>query len=109
MPLEGSGAQTAVIGTEHTLFSSVAYKTYVGFVRLTNMQVGDTVIVKVYTKILAGDPLEVIYSQTYVDVQDANGGFLQVTIPVPSDQQWQMTLQQTSGVGRVFSWKVNSI
>lgn len=104
--LSGSGTQLAVIGTEATLLTLTAIGTYVAFADLTNMATGDTLELRVYTKVLSSSTLNCLYYDVFTGVQPATGGLVTVSIPVPSDQQWRFTLKQIAGTGRNFDWKV---
>ena len=109
MIIEASGTQTAVISTEHTLADLTNTRTYVAYADVSNMVSGDSLELRVYTKVLSGSTLRCLYYQLLTDAQTANGGQLQVAIPVPSDQEFKFTLKQTAGTGRAYDWKVVSI
>lgn len=110
MVVEASGTQTAIVGTEHTLADLLTSKTFVVFVDLSNMQAGDTVELRIYTKVLSTSGLNSAYFQSYSDAQtDATGGKIAIAVPLPSDQEYKATLKQTVGTGRNFDWKVISL
>jgi|SRR5579871_4686553 len=109
MTNEGEGTQAATISTEHTLLDLTTSKVFVPFVDLGNLASGDTVEIRVYTKVKSGGTLNCIYFASFTDAQSSNGGLVQVGIPVPSDHEWKFTLKQTAGTGRNFDWKVVSI
>lgn len=106
--LEGSGTQSASVGTEHTLASITSSKTLVLVVDLINMAASDIVELRVKTKVLSGGTLRTAYYQRYVDAQAADD-VIALSIPIPSDIQADFTLKQTVGTGRNFPWKVLSL
>lgn len=106
--LESSGTQAATITTEHTLVSLTSNKTFVLVVDLVNMASGDTLALRIKTKVLTGGTLQVSYYQKYVDAQ-ATDDIVAISIPIPSDIQADFTLEQTAGTGRNYPWKVLSL
>jgi hypothetical protein len=105
----GSGTQTAVIGTEHTLLTQSSAKTCVLNVSLTNMVLGDVVTLAIYNKGLTGDTIttgtlpNLLYSATY----SHNRAEPQVqSVPVPVAYGAVFTLLQSAGTGRAFPWHV---
>lgn len=109
MTLEASGTQTAVIGTEHTLHDNTNFKTFVAYADLSNMAAGDMLELRIYSKVLSTSALNVAYYMAFSGAQSANGGLFQVSLPLPSDQEWRFTLKQLTGVGRNYDWKVISL
>jgi hypothetical protein len=111
MTVLASGTQTAVIGNEHVLYDTTSVVgVLVPFARLNNMQAGDVLELRSYTKVLGSSALEVVYEQQFNDAQAAStGGYVQIGDPVPSDQEYKFTLKQTAGTGRDFDWKVVAI
>ncbi len=100
-----SGSQTAVVGTEHVLYTSGFTGTFQLWVDISAMQAGDTLELRTKTKVLGGGAVGVVLYQIFsgaASVDDA----LQYSIPVPCDQAASFTLKQTAGVGRVYPWKV---
>ena len=103
MPTQaGSGTQTAIIGTEHTLFDSSFNKTYAGYIDLANMASGDTTEIRVKIKVNSGT-LGVWHVDTYTDAQTSPILYLS---PLPSNSQYRLTLKQTVGTGRSYDWKI---
>ena len=99
--------QVATVGTEHTLVedSPAEGKTYVLMVDKSEMVDGDTLELRVYTKIRVGDAYQVAYGpKTYDNAQAEPNAY---SVPVPCDVTYKATLKQTAGAaGRTFPWKV---
>ena len=104
-----SGTQTAVINTEHNLGSAVtAGKVLVLAVDAAAMQAGDTLQLRIKTKVLGGGTERVAYYQSYSDAQDTDD-LIKYSVPVPATHHFQATLKQTAGTGRAFPWEIISI
>ncbi len=98
-----NGTQTATIGTEHSLATVSGVGTYVLMLDTSNMANGDTLEVRVKSKVLSGGA-EVLYLfATYLHVQAEP---LKMTIPVPSLHSLTATLKQTAGTGRAYEWNL---
>ncbi len=104
--LESSGTQSATIGTEHTLATLTGAKVYVLVVDTVNLANGDELLLRVKTMLLSAGTSREAYSAGYAHTQ---GQPIKLSIPVPSDQEYIATLEQTAGTGRSFDWKVLSI
>ena len=102
---KSSGAQTAVISTEHTLLDTADSGTYQLKVNLTNLANGDTVELRVYDKVRSGDAYTVVFLGTYANAQGTDGAEV-VSPPLGSPNGAKFTLKQTAGTGRVFNWSV---
>ena len=100
-----SGTQTAVISTEHTLATTSGPGVYVFWVDKANLASGDTVELRLKTKILGGGTVRVLYIDTFTGAQPVDD-MLTCSVPVVSDQAVTFTLKQTAGTGRQFPWKV---
>lgn len=107
--LEASGTQTCVINTEHDLKESSDNKNFLFSVDLAAMQSGDTIELRMYTKILSGGTSRCIYYQSFAGAQSANGGQIAPSIPLASDIYFKATIKQTAGTGRAYPWKVLSL
>ena len=100
--LSNSGTQTAVIGTEHTLYNPTTSKYFTGYIDLTNMVAGDTVEIRVYLIVKASGAYIQYYVATYSDAQTND----LVYIPaLPSDIGYKLTLKQTAGTARTYDWR----
>ena len=102
----GSGTQTAVVSTEHTLHTETGNKTCVLVVDLANLANGDTVELRIYTKAKSGGTERLAYMRSY---QNAQSELVVYSIPVPADVSFKATLKQTAGTGRNFDWSVLGI
>jgi hypothetical protein len=98
-----SGTQAATVGTEHTLATDTSNKTVVLAVDLGNMAAGDTVELRIYTKILSTSTERVAYSAVF---QHAQGMPNVYSVPVPANISVKATLKQTAGTGRSFDWSL---
>ena len=105
MPLSihTESSQTASINTEHTLATITDSGTYVLAVDLANLALGDTVTLRVKTKLTSGDTSQLAYEGIYAHAQTQLNVY---SPPVPSPIEIVCTLQQTSGTGRSFIWAV---
>jgi hypothetical protein len=101
--LSSSGTQTAVIGTEHTLYNPTTSKWFSGYVDLSNMASGDTVEIRIYLIVKTAGAYVQYNLTTFTDAQTDD----LLHIPsLPSDIGWKLTLKQTAGTGRAFDWRV---
>lgn len=102
----GSGTQTAVVSTEHTLDTEIAAKTYVLTVNLSNMAAGDRVELRLKKKVLTGGASAVQYLATFTGDQVEE---VVDSIPVLSHFELVATLKQTAGTARTFEWSLTTI
>lgn len=89
----GNGTNTCD-GTEQTLDTETAAKTYVVMLDLNDMANGETLIVRVKTKPLTGGTTRTIYRADYANVQTTQP--IVVSAPVPSLWQLIVTLEGTN-------------
>lgn len=113
-----NGAQTASIGTEHTLVTEGDSGIYVLFVNLENMVNGDVLELRAYTKVLTGDANSFLaFEQFYSNDQgdnaapgsSAKGAVVVKSPPIESPFELVWTLKQTAGTGRVFDWRQDQL
>lgn len=108
---KGSGTQTAVIGTEHTLLDVATVGTYTFHTDLFPMALGDMVELRIYQMVLTGGTRRVAYMVRYMDVQPTDD-MIKLSVPISNELTdagaLRFTLKQISGVGRTFPWKVLS-
>lgn len=103
----GSDTDTPPDGNELTLFESTSNKHFGAEVDLDNMESGDTITVRAYTKVLSGDSYKAFFDQTY---SGANGGQSGPVVLVPfksGPHGYKLTIQQTAGTFRAFKWRVD--
>lgn len=105
----GSGTQTAIIGTEHTLQDTAAAATYQLFVDLSNLAAGDSVEFRVYKMAKTGGTRRVTYYARRSGAQPTDDlGIISVPIStgLTDSGAIRFTLKQTLGTGRNFDWTV---
>jgi hypothetical protein len=95
------GSQAATVNTEHTLTTDTSGGNRVLAVCLTNMDYGDTVEFRIYTKVRTGSTEYLAYIATYANVQAEVNAY---SVPVPANISCRATLKQTGGTGRTFEW-----
>lgn len=98
-----SGTQTAAIGTEHQLTSQTGAGAYVLVVDANNMAAGDTLTLKIKTRVIGGGELRLAYTMSYADLQSEPNKY---SVPVPSNNEIVATLTQTAGTSRDFPWSL---
>ena len=102
--LSDSGTTSAlVINSETTLATDTNNSTFVLEVETTNMVLGDTLEIRVYTITLSGGTLTQAWKGTYANAQINNH---KISPPIASDQSIKCTLKQTAGTGRTYAWKM---
>ena len=102
----GSGSQTAVIDTEHTLDTETTEGVYVRVVDTANMVNGDIVTFRLKTKYATGGTSQLALEATYAHIQAEPNKY---SPPVPVDTEIIATLEQTGGTGRDFPWNLLKI
>jgi hypothetical protein len=100
-----SGSQTATINTEHQLGTTItAAGTHVLVVGTANLVNGDELELRVYSKVRqASDSEQLAYSVGY---KHAQGDLIKLSLPVPHDGYFKVTLKQIAGTGRAFPWNI---
>jgi hypothetical protein len=101
--VSSNGTQTAVIGTEHTLYNPTTNHWFSGIIDLTNMASGDTTEIRVYLIAKTSGSYIQYFMQSF---QNAQTSPLLHIPSLPSDIGWKLTLKQTAGTGRAYDWKV---
>jgi hypothetical protein len=106
---QGTGTQTAVIGTEHTLLDVAIAGTFTFHVDTNAMASSDALELRIYQIVLTGGTRRVAYLQRYLDAQ-ATDDLIKVSVPVSNELtdagSLRFTLKQTNGTGRAYPWKV---
>ena len=101
-----SGAQLAVISTEHTLNTTTpetSVGTFVLVIDTAAMLSGDTLEVRIKEKCRAGDTQRLAYIDTLGDVQAEP---LWVSPAMVMLHGWDCTIKQTAGTGRTYPWSI---
>jgi hypothetical protein len=101
-----TGSQTATINTEHTLATVTVSGNYVFSVSMENLVDGDTVELRIYTKVISGGTEKLAYFAAYTNGQATPNKY---SVPVPSPNSVKITLKQTNGTGRVFPWDLMQV
>ena len=90
-------------GVEQIVFESTKHKAYVeGYIDLTNMAAGDTIVVRQYMK-LSSISAYVCYGEQSLSDAQAPINLLWI-VPKPNQSGVKVTVQQTAGVMRTFSY-----
>lgn len=99
-----TGDQTATIDTEHTLSTPTDAGTYFLMVDLSNMALGDVVVLRIYVMESAAGTLREAWSQRYSHVNNR----VSVSPPIPSIRSSGISfrLEQEAGTGRTYPWTV---
>jgi len=95
-------------GTEQTLLDSSLLATFQAHVSLINMAGGDTVVIRIKSKIGSLGTLRTVYEATFSGAQ-TGANLLQIGPPLPSGWQYVLTIQQTAGVNRQYLYRVDSL
>lgn len=104
--LQNSGTVTTD-GTEQTLGSAItSNKVLVLGVDTGAMVNGDTIELRIYTKILSGGTERLAY---YASYSHAQGEPNKYSIPVPADVSWKATIKRTAGSDRSYPWSQLSL
>lgn len=103
--LDQSGTTSSLtIGTETQLGSnSTTNATYQTKVNTSNMANSDILEIRVYSQDISTGALVLAFKGTYGNVQS---NVLKVTPPLASDISYKVTLKQTAGTGRTFTWEI---
>jgi hypothetical protein len=100
------GTQLTVISTEHTLATLTTGKTFVIVFDATPMANGDVVEIRAKTKPRSGGTSTLAYLATYANAQ---GTPVKYSVPIPANVELVVTLKQTAGSVRTFTYAVLSI
>lgn len=106
MPTVENTGTVAADGTEQTLATINTNRNLLLVVDLSNMQAGDTVILKAKRKVTTAGSVRGYIRRTYSGVQTDAAS---ISIPLPSPHQAVFTLQQTAGVNRNYDYSVESL
>jgi hypothetical protein len=96
--VEGSGTQTAVINTEHTLHTNAGAKNFVLIVNTENLLNDEILELRIKTKVISTSTADEVYVATY---NHAQGQKVKYSPPVPATGQTagtSFTLKQTARV-----------
>lgn len=94
MALASVGSGTNICdGSEQTLDTETAAKTYVLEIDTNDIANGETLIVRVKTRTLSGGSTRLAYSANYANIQ---GEPIKISVPVPSLYELIVTLEGTN-------------
>ena len=88
-------------GTVQVLADVTDNKYFTFKIDTSNMASGDTVVLKVYDKVLGGGAFALVTQETYTNAQDLPIKFLP---PQWITQEIKITLQRTAGTDRNYYW-----
>ena len=98
-----SGAQIATLATEHTLATIITGGTYVLSVDLGALANGETLTLRVKSKVRAADTSRTVYESSF---QHAQGAPNKYSPAIPVIAEGVFTLMQSGGTGRTFPWNI---
>jgi hypothetical protein len=98
-----SGTQAATLSTEHSLTQQTGIGIYVLEVDASAMEAGDTLVLRLKTKVLSGGASKITQEATLSGAQ-AVPHWRSEAIPV--DVEIIATLLQSVGTGRSYPWKL---
>lgn len=104
MPTLNTSGTLSATASENTLATLTTNNTFVLVFDLLNMANGDTIIVRIKTKVLSGGTTATIYSAMYAN--DQGSVTVQQSVPVPSDQEFVATIERTTGANFNIPWKI---
>ena len=101
MGLVFSNGTLTTSAVEQDLFSPTASDAYyAGYIFCHNMQVGDTVVIRVYVKDQEAGTNRVFQTATLTGVQSDPAYF----VPFLPTKAFRITIQRTAGTDRVYNW-----
>jgi hypothetical protein len=106
--LLASGTQTATINTDHTLYNMNVAGLVTFHVDTVNMAAGDTLRLYIVQKVLTGGATGMLAETWYGGAQSLDT--IKVSLPIATNLAEtggiEFHLQQTTGTGRAYPWKV---
>lgn len=106
MPTLITSGTTTTDGTEQTLATDTANHTYVFVIDTNAMVNGDTIEIKLKTKVLSGGTSRIAY---YMSYSNAQGRPQKYSVPVPANIELVVTLKRTAGSDRAYPWALLSL
>ena len=98
-----SGTQTATLSTEHTIGTSTGIGIYVLVVDTNEMASGDTLTIRMKTKVLSGGTMRLADEVVLTGAQAVPNKY---SVPIPSDVEIFCSIEQTTGTVRAYPWKL---
>jgi hypothetical protein len=99
----GSGDQSCTLDTEHTLDTETTAGIYVLVLELNNLANGDTLIVRMKTKVKSGGTSRLAYEATFANAQSELNKY---SPAIPIDTELICTIEQIDGTGRSIGWNL---
>lgn len=96
---------TTTTGSEQTLASLTKPGVYAFKIDVGNLQSGDTLRIRLKIKVLSGGTVRELYRQDITGAQVAPN-ILQISVPVASRHQFEVSIQRTAGTDRSYPWSV---
>lgn len=96
-----SDNSTTTDGTEQTLVTDTTGRVYVACFDLSALAGGDTLEIRVYTKIRSGGTSRVAYLAAY---QNAQSQPQKYSPPIPANIEVKVTMKLTAGSNRSVPW-----
>lgn len=100
------GTQAATVNTEHTLLDQQGAGVYELEVDANALASGDTLELRVYTKVLSGGTQRQYLLATFTGAQAQPN---LKSPPIVALNGAKFTLKQTAGTGRSFPWQVTTL
>jgi|SaaInlStandDraft_4_1057021.scaffolds.fasta_scaffold03943_9 hypothetical protein len=98
-----SGTQAATVTSEHTLATITTVGTFVLYVDMNALALGDELILRAKVKVTSGGTTRLAYAGTYKNVQE---NLVAISIPIASVNEVVFTLHQAAGTSRSFPWEI---
>lgn len=99
-----TNTQLCVINTEHTVITDENGGVYLAVLDLSALQSGDTLQLRLKTKVVSGGSAGTMKFVSYANAQ-TDPSYVEFG-PVASDLYVALTLKQTAGTGRSIPWKL---
>ena len=100
----GSGSQLiSALDTEYTLDTETTAGVYVLVVDTNVLVNGDTLIIRLYTKVASGKTSRIAYEAAFSNVQGEPNKY---SPAIPIDTELVCKIEQTDGTARTFDWNL---
>lgn len=106
MPTQVDSGSTLTDGTEQTLSSPLLNRSYVLWLDLNALQLGDAVRVRAKRKVLVSGTIRKCAEQVFSGVQDPPVTCL---VPVSFPFGGEFSIQRTAGTDRTIPWSLESL
>lgn len=103
--VDQSGTSSALTINSETQLGSDATTnaTYAVKLNTSNLAAGDILEVRIYSRDISAGTIVQAWKATFSGVQTSA---LKISPPVPSDQLIRLTVKQTAGTGRTFTYSI---